>query len=153
MTLAHELGHLVLHSGVISTDIEGEAGEFAAEFLMPIATIRPQLRNIRLNRLTDLKREWGVSIQALIERAFRADLMTQNDRTRLYKQLSHHGWRTREPASDELAPELPQLSASIFEALRSRGLPDADIAYLAGFASVKENDLFQARNAPRLRAV
>ena len=70
LTIAHELGHLCLHTHEVGEDVEGEANRFAAEFLMPAEVIKPQLRNISLGRLIDLKRLWGVSMQALIERAY-----------------------------------------------------------------------------------
>jgi IrrE N-terminal-like domain len=60
LTLAHELGHLCLHSEHVAEDMEDQANAFAAEFLMPASMIRPQLRNLSLGRLLDLKREWGV---------------------------------------------------------------------------------------------
>ena len=55
LTVAHELGHLTLHSRDISDDVEGDANAFAAEFLMPSETIRPQLRKLTTGRLHDLK--------------------------------------------------------------------------------------------------
>ena len=39
LTLAHEPGHLCLHSAELGGDPEGEANAFAAEFLMPAAVI------------------------------------------------------------------------------------------------------------------
>ena len=44
LTIAHELGHLVLHSVDVTEELEIEANWFAAEFLMPAEVIRPQLR-------------------------------------------------------------------------------------------------------------
>lgn len=58
LTLAHELGHLYMHSLEITEDMEHEADEFAAEVLMPVQVIRTQLRNVTLGRLHDLKRGW-----------------------------------------------------------------------------------------------
>ena len=69
LTLAHELGHLCLHRQGVPDDVESDANAFAAEFLMPAETIRPELRNLTVGRLHDLKRYWEVSMQALIERA------------------------------------------------------------------------------------
>lgn len=43
---------------------------------MPEAEIRSQLRKLDLGKLQDLKREWGVSMQALIERAYGLNLLT-----------------------------------------------------------------------------
>lgn len=135
LTLAHELGHLCLHAVEVSPEMEREANEFAAEFLMPMDVIRPQLRNLTLGKLGDLKRQWGVSMQALIERAHGARLITASQRTGLYKQLSARGWRTREPISDELREERPQLTADIGNALAAKGYTPDEIAHLAGFSN------------------
>ena len=77
LTVAHELGHMVLHSAFPAlNDMESEANAFAAEFLMPEDVIRPQLRNLKIGRLLDLKREYGVSMQALVERAYHLSLLS-----------------------------------------------------------------------------
>jgi Zn-dependent peptidase ImmA (M78 family)/DNA-binding XRE family transcriptional regulator len=152
MTLAHELGHLVLHAQEVTVDLEREAERFAAEFLMPMDVIRSQLRTLKLGRLHDLKREWGVSMVALIERAHEARLLADKECTALHRALSVRGWRTREPVSDELAPETAQLARSVGMALRNRGLSADEVARLAGFASDRDNSIF--RPEPRqLRAV
>jgi Zn-dependent peptidase ImmA (M78 family)/DNA-binding XRE family transcriptional regulator len=151
LTLAHELGHLVLHANPAACDdVEAEADAFAAEFLLPADVIRPSLRNLRLGHLPDLKREYGVSMQALIERAFQLDLIAPSQRSSLYKMLSAKGWRTREPGGDELPPERPELAGSIGASLRERGLTEPEIARIAGFADAKDNDLFRTA---ALRAV
>lgn len=132
-TLAHELGHLCLHTQDLGDDPEEDAERFAAEFLMPAAVIRPQLRNLTLGRLRDLKRVWGVSMQALIERAHQLKTLTSAARIALYKQLSARGWRRREPVSDELTPERPTLATKIGEALAQRGFNQFEIARFTGF--------------------
>ncbi len=132
LTLAHELGHLCLHSQEIGDDVEAEATAFASEFLMPMEIIRPQLRNLTLGRLHDLKREWGVSMQAIIERASQAGLLEPKQRTYLYKRMSAFGWRTTEPVSDELPAESPSLPAEISHDLTAQGLLPSEIATLLG---------------------
>lgn len=144
LTLAHELGHLVLHSSEIVDDIETQANDFAAEFLMPLEAIKPQLRNLKAPALPDLKRQWGVSMAAIVERAYRANLMTASERTRIYKMFSARGWRTAEPYGDELAPEVPSLTSVIGDSLADRGLAAGEIAKIAGFASARDNRLFEA---------
>ena len=134
LTLAHELGHLALHTHDVTDDVERDANRFAAEFLMPAEVIRSQLRNLTLGRLLDLKRIWGVSIQALIERAYQLDMMESEHRTRLYKQLSARGWRKQEPGSSELAAEIPNLGLQIGSALVERGLDAQEIAEMTGFS-------------------
>ncbi len=152
LTLAHELGHLCLHSVEITEDMESDANAFAAEFLMPTEAIRFQLRNVSTGRLHDLKREWGVSMQALIEKAHDIGHLRAAERTRLYKTFSANGWRTREPLSDLLPPETSELPASIAQAVLSRGLSPDELARIAGFAADADNTLFRPLS-PRLRAV
>ncbi len=134
LTLAHELGHICLHSGELGGDPEAEANDFAAEFLMPAAVIRPDLRNVDLGRLHLLKRQWGVSMQALIERAHRLGTLSPAKRTSLYKALSKRGWRTKEPLSDELAPETPSLVSRLVKALADAGLTRAEAREIVGVA-------------------
>jgi Zn-dependent peptidase ImmA (M78 family) len=152
LTLAHELGHLVLHSGFASENLEREANEFAAEFLMPAHVVKPDLRPATLGRLRDLKRVWGVSIQALYERAYSLKLVTSMERVSFYKAMNARGWKTAEPDGELLAPEIPELVAAIGEALRSKGLDDGEIAELAGFAQDSTDNPF-VRPTRHLRAM
>lgn len=152
LTLAHELGHLTLHNGQATEDPEREANEFAAEFLMPAHVIRPDLRPVTLGRLRDLKRVWGVSMQALYERAHALKLVTAAERVAFYKSMNARGWKTTEPDSEQLAPETPRLVAAIGDALRSKGLSDTEIADLAGFTDDSTDNPF-TRAARRLRAM
>ncbi|MEU4804368.1 XRE family transcriptional regulator [Actinosynnema sp. NPDC023587] len=152
LTMAHELGHLVLHNGLATEDPEGEANAFAAEFLMPSHVIRPDLRPATPGRLRDLKRVWGVSMQALFEKAYRLKLVTGTERTTFYKNLNARGWKVNEPDSDLLAPEQPQLIALIGDVLRGKGLTEKEIADLAGFSPDSEDNPF-TRPGRRLHAM
>lgn len=133
LTAAHELGHIVLHCVDVTDSIEDDADAFAAEFLMPAEVIRPQLRNVTIGKLVDLKQEWGVSMQALLERAYHLGLIGSEQRTRFYKMMSARGWRTSEPGSELISPEQPKLVTSIGAKLLSVGLSNAEIAQLAGY--------------------
>ncbi|MEU4361015.1 XRE family transcriptional regulator [Promicromonospora sp. NPDC023987] len=154
LTLAHELGHLVLHSEYVDEDAELQANAFAAELLMPAAEITPILRGrMTLDTLLDLKRYWGTSMQSLIERAFTLGTITAQERSNLYKRLSARGMRTQEPASNQLAPEVPRLARHIAESLHSKGLDAGEIAQLAGFSSPRENLVFSVGEPRPLHAV
>lgn len=145
LTLAHELGHLCLHTAQVGDDdVEQEANEFASEFLMPADIIRPQLRNLTLGKLPDLKRTWGVSMQAIIECAYRVGTIRASERSSLYKQVGARGWRKQEPGSKELIVETPKLATEIGRALAARGLNPIDIASLAGFAPDSKENPFVA---------
>ncbi len=150
-TLAHELGHLVLHSEYVTGDVEVEADEFAAEFLMPAEAIRTSLTTPNLGKLLDLKQEWGVSVAALIQRAHTLRTITATDRTRLFKMLSARGFRTTEPGSDRLPAEEPRLPQHLRAALAAKGLTPSEIAHLTGYRSDSDNRLLPS--ASHLRAV
>ena len=152
VTLAHELGHLCLHSQGVPDDVEADATAFSAEFLMPEETIRPQLRNLSLGRLHDLKRLWGVSMQALIERGHQLGTVTPRERTNFYKRFSALGWRTREPLSDELAPERMRLAAEIGQALLARGHSKSEAAMICGYTPDNPENPF-INDARRLRPI
>lgn len=151
-TLAHETAHLCMHSNYIGSDPEDEADTFAAELLMPAEVIRPQLRNLTMGRLVDLKRQWGTSIQALVERAYQVKVLSTGQRTSMYKQLSRMGWRIREPISDELPAEHPHLTENIAQALIDKGFSLQEIARLAGFSDADHNPMFKP-GGPALHVV
>jgi Zn-dependent peptidase ImmA (M78 family)/DNA-binding XRE family transcriptional regulator len=70
-TLAHELGHLVMHT-VPHEAMEDQADEFAAELLTPEASIKPQLLQVRrwtARDIAQLKLYWRVSLHMLVKRA------------------------------------------------------------------------------------
>lgn len=119
MNVAHELGHLVLHKnqlGRLSPELEKEAFAFGAEFLMPETGIRSDLRApISLSLTARLKPKWGVSIQALIRRAYDLNVISERQYRYLFMQLSSKGWRTTEPVP--LAPEKPRLLKKMAEVL------------------------------------
>lgn len=101
-SLAHELGHMVLH-GLPDDDekMEGEAHRFAASFLMPAQEIRPYLSAIKLSGLGRVKAYWKVSIKALIRRAFDIKIITPSQ----YKSLSiqySSSFRQGEPGEIEI---------------------------------------------------
>ncbi|MBI3568917.1 MAG: ImmA/IrrE family metallo-endopeptidase [Gemmatimonadetes bacterium] len=118
-TLAHELGHIVMHHRALvseATDIEKQADEFAAEFLMPEADIRPQLEGrIDLAKLAALKPVWRVSIASLLMRAGTLGLVSTRYRTYLWMMLGRSGYRQREPQELDFPPERPHLLRDLFE--------------------------------------
>jgi Zn-dependent peptidase ImmA (M78 family)/transcriptional regulator with XRE-family HTH domain len=98
-SVAHELGHLVMHErGERGKDVEAQADEFAAELLTPSTAIANAMPTaITLNSLTMLKTQWGVSIKSLIRRARELDFVDQDRAISLYKQVSARGWNKSEP--------------------------------------------------------
>lgn len=115
-SLAHELGHLILHRRMPEEDkAEAEANAFAAAFLMPADAIRRDIgTHVTLSALADLKRHWRVSMQSLIMRASTLGLIDERRKRSLFVQLSRRGWRTKEPIG--IPPERPRLLRQVVEA-------------------------------------
>lgn len=97
-SVAHELGHLLLHGSRKLDSAEREADLFAAELLTPLHAIGPAMPpTVTLRGLTMLKSSWGVSVKSLIRRAREVGLIDQQRSTSLYRQMSARGWNRLEP--------------------------------------------------------
>ena len=115
-TLAHELGHLVMHR-FPSPKMEDEANEFASALLKPAGDIRPYFagRRIDLALLASLKPEWRVAMQALLMRASGLSLLTSQQSRNMWKQISARRLRLREPPELDFAPEIPTVINSMLQ--------------------------------------
>lgn len=112
---AHELAHLILHqhySGYLSETedhklLEKQAHDFASAFLMPASTFGREVADTTLNGFLLLKQRWGVSVQAMVQRAFGLGIIDERRRTELFRQMSAKGWRkARAEPLDDLVPEV-----------------------------------------------
>jgi len=125
---AHELGHLVLHlDGTHGREAEHEANQFASAFLMPSASILAAgLQHSNLSTLVRRKREWGVSVVALIYRLHSVGLLSDWQYRSLFIEASKKGYRTDEPKPAQ--HEKSQVFDKIFEHMRSTGMSRRDLA-------------------------
>ena len=93
-TIAHELGHVLLHRGGSGQEIEREADVFASELLTPIEAMAAEIpERPRLASLYAMKMRWGVSVQSLIRRAREVGRITDEQYTSLFRQVSARGER------------------------------------------------------------
>lgn len=149
-TLTHELGHLVLTVDD-KVDSEKAAQRFAGAFLMPADAVRTEIgrrrTSIGWSELFNLKRVFGVSVQAIVYRC--RDLGIINDvlYTRLFRDISRFGWRS--PPYPEPQPIKPE-SPSRFERLCSRALAENVIseAKAAELLGMSVRDLHQWMEQP-----
>jgi len=132
--VAHELGHLVMHSDAEpgSRVAEDQAHRFAAELLMPADIIRDQLPTTMgggaWRTLAQLKETWGVSLQALLYRARRLGALTDVSYRNAMTTVAARGWRRDEPGLIT-ALEQPSLLPKALELLAGEGIhADALIA-------------------------
>ncbi|MBC7905604.1 MAG: ImmA/IrrE family metallo-endopeptidase [Rhodospirillaceae bacterium] len=130
--LAHELGHLILHRWIEPQElldpkllkvIESEADRFASAFLLPRSSFPNEVFTARLDAFVNLKRRWGVSIQALVYRCRDLELIDDAQFTNLYKQISFRKWRKKEPLDDpkEMKIENPKLLRRAIELVLESG--------------------------------
>jgi len=114
-TIAHELGHMVMHQHEPNLEIERQANEFASELLMPEREIRPYLTNLSVEKLASLKPYWKVSMAALLKRAVDLKIVTPRHGRTIWMQLSKSGYKIREPMELDLQFEQPTLLKEIID--------------------------------------
>jgi len=160
-TLAHELGHLVMHR-FPTASMEDEANQFASAFLLPPKEMRTIFsgRKITLELLAALKKEWRVSMQALLMCARSLGSISNNQARYLFQQFSVRGWRLKEPASLDFPFDPPKVLPSI---IRSH-IDDLSFEWsdLVKMARISETDFVEfygplvepgSRERPTLRIV
>ena len=129
-TLAHEIGHLVMHR-FPSPTMEQEANEFAACLLMPANDIRPAFlgRRVDLSLLGALKQEWRVAMSSLLMRAASLGYVTGGQQQYLFKQFNALKIRMREPAQYDFPQEEPTIVPRVFDVhLKALGYSPEDLS-------------------------
>ena len=101
-TLAHELGHLVVHGRLTEgLDEEKVCNAFAGAFLLPAQSLIEHLsdkrRHIEPRELFILKHEYGISMLATLFRAGQCGIITPATQKNLFVLFGKNGWRTQEP--------------------------------------------------------
>jgi len=111
-SLAHELGHLVMHS-YPSANMEQEANQFASALLMPASDIGPELLGLTIEKAAYMKPLWKVSMASMIYRAAELNKIDRYKAEYLWRQMATRGFRMREPQAVDFPPE----QTSLIEAL------------------------------------
>jgi Zn-dependent peptidase ImmA (M78 family) len=100
-TLAHEFGHIVLHSRRRVSDPkqrQREADYFAGALLLPRLCAQEDIaESLTLRGYMGIKAKFGIPIHAIVTRAQRLGLITPDRQRSLMIQLSSCGWREKEP--------------------------------------------------------
>lgn len=152
-TLAHELGHLVLD---VAADVDGEqaAQRFAAAFLMPAETLHTEIGRRRKavcrRELLDLKRIFGVSLQALLLRCRELGIFGPVLFQRLLAEYGLRGWG-RPPYREPCAMEKEKTRR--FERLCLRALSEGELSAeeAAGLLEVPADDLNRLMEEPEAK--
>jgi Zn-dependent peptidase ImmA (M78 family) len=115
-SVAHELGHLVLHRSMRggTAQMEDEANRFAAEFLTPDFAMEAEIvPPVTLMGLRDLKMRWRVSMRSLVNRAFEVGAVTPRQRSYLFMKLNATFGGRSEPVG--FPAERPRALRQLFE--------------------------------------
>lgn len=133
-SLAHELGHILLHSNydsgiykntVLHKRLEKEADLFASILLMPqdgflLDVIRPTLGGLTL-----LKPHWKVSIQSMVMRLCQLGILDESHKIMIFKEISRKYSRFNEPydnGKNKIKIDYPSLMNAAFEFLNNQGV-------------------------------
>ncbi|MFC6315809.1 helix-turn-helix domain-containing protein [Lapidilactobacillus achengensis] len=127
-SLAHELGHFILHANSIEPQsldpqeyrqLEKEADEFASEFLLPAQAFEHSINDnlMNLDEYIRLKMKWYVAAGAMVPRARSLRLLDADEYLRLQKRISARGWRKQEKLDGIMPPSKPQLLSESLELL------------------------------------
>lgn len=125
--LAHELGHIVLHSFVppevrsspsVHKELETQAHRFGSALLLPSDEFREDLWVFNLEEFVALKPKWQTSAQAMLQRTYNLNLISSDDYVRMRKQISARKWRTSEPLESVVREEYPTVIRQSLEVIR-----------------------------------
>ncbi|MDF2313766.1 helix-turn-helix domain-containing protein [Lactiplantibacillus pentosus] len=105
-SLAHELGHILLHSEYdrklyakkeIGKRLEVEANMFASCFLMPASGFLLDVTRTTLGELVRLKKHWKVSVQSMAVRLTQLGIIDSGHEVQIFKEISRKYSRKDEP--------------------------------------------------------
>lgn len=121
-TLAHELGHLVLHGRLGQVlDEEQACNRFASAFLLPENGLRQQLgdrrHNLEVQELYLLKHEYGISMAACLYRASDLGIIDNELRRKCFISFRQRGWHQREPGDAYPKEESQLFTQLVYRAL------------------------------------
>jgi Zn-dependent peptidase ImmA (M78 family)/DNA-binding XRE family transcriptional regulator len=136
-TLAHELGHALLHGRLVADlDEEKACNHFAGAFLLPAVAIRerlgPKRHQLELRELLLLKQEFGISMQGVAFRAQQSGIITAEQSREIHVLFRKRGWHKVEPG-EQLPPErIVRFEALVYHALAEDFISESKAAELLG---------------------
>lgn len=156
-SLAHELGHILIHQNVEghNHEVEREADQFAAEFLTPAAAMEEALPSrldlVDLNRIGQV---WGVSTESLVKRMVERRRTTESSARRAFQRLAAtQHLRQPEPTSSYRG-EQPTLLRAALELAEQHGAGIPTLAQVLHWPASRIRDLLGIDDArPILRLV
>lgn len=128
-SLAHELGHVMLHHYVDEDEyvehydeFEKQANKFASSFLMPKEAFYSTIRDVSLNGTLKLKNIWDVSAAAIIWRMYDISVIDKKRYEYFQIQMAKKKWKTCEPGDKQASPEYPYYMRNAFDFILRNGI-------------------------------
>jgi Zn-dependent peptidase ImmA (M78 family)/transcriptional regulator with XRE-family HTH domain len=141
--LSHELGHLILHQGIITGEgsTEPEADYFASSFLFPRKAFIREFPfcltvagSFRWKDILLLKKRWKVSQRAIIYRAHSLGLINARQYRNANVHLSSSGQSKKEDLDDLIPLEIPKMISATLDLLKNNaGIGFDKLAETIGF--------------------
>lgn len=153
LTLAHELGHLLLHTQP-TDDSEAEAFAFASELLLPREDALRLLNPFSLRAAFAVKQSYRISVRSLVMTAKELGIIDADRARRFHKEIVSRGWAKEEPYAKEA--ERPALLGNLLSALRqdlNYSLEDIAAMFHESTERVAGYYFPEARKAPSLRVL
>ena len=121
-TVLHELGHLLLPLGDLPNNIkEKYCNQFAAAMLIPKLAIQKELgisrKKLFIQELGKLKKQYGISIQALIYRCKDLNIISATQCNQLVFIIAQNDWKIIEPIQFKGLEESNRFTQLLFRAL------------------------------------
>lgn len=136
-TLAHELGHLVMHDFILDDEQENQADAFAGCFNLPREQIASQLIPLNMNRLAGLKAHWKSSMAAILHRASEMGVISERQTRYFWMNLRKVCGHGEEPHEELIPIERPQLLTDLIQAFQES--TGSDQREIPAFLKVSES--------------
>lgn len=125
--IAHELGHIALHSGIEVNSknldrMESQANRFAGAFLLPRQTFAREIANTSIDYFISLKGRWRVAVAAMVYRCKELSILNPHQVKYIWKQMNARGIRKREPFDTAFPLSRPSVLASAVAMVFEGGL-------------------------------
>jgi Zn-dependent peptidase ImmA (M78 family)/transcriptional regulator with XRE-family HTH domain len=150
--IGHELGELIFHCRQATAAHEKQVNQFVGAFTMPREGFEPHFRSksLGLSHLWELKRTWGVSLSAILQRALELGLLAEVSFVQWKRRIASRGWSRSEPnESPFLGPEILKRSMAV---LVEKKISLTELAEHVGIAPIGLAELLHANGLGTLMA-
>lgn len=122
-TLLHELAHLLLSfdERLNHKEMETLCHQFAGAMLLPDSIIKEELGPFRnrlsINELGNIKKQYGISMQAIVLRANVCGIVNTNFTRQFFVMMKQNGWKINEPVEYNGYEESGRFDQLVYRAL------------------------------------